>query len=246
MVALGHTVPATNESYSLRYNTPLLATSPICSAGDLFPVPKWAPRSGRGPAYAAWHRAIQQLLAAFGLAASDLAKSVPTLDSYLSQMASPYAGFAEEGDVPIELRRRHRALVESWRAVNTAIYWHVLPSLNLVSIHQLVDERAVDSLSVGNMAHGRGLILWANGKVALDDPNKQLRLRDQLAKFKLGASASRADLLVHAERLYQLWQLVLPNDPASPRSMVGYWLALLDTMATTSPAASRRYRGAAG
>ena len=50
---------------------PFFAISPI-TASQLFPIVKWAPRTGRSADYASWWRNDQQLLHAFGLTAEQL------------------------------------------------------------------------------------------------------------------------------------------------------------------------------
>ena len=68
MVALG-SEPSDGVSSTARY--PFLATSRI-PINALFPIPKWAPRTGRTDAYVEWWRGVVQLASAFGLTEADL------------------------------------------------------------------------------------------------------------------------------------------------------------------------------
>ena len=68
MVALG-SEPSDGVQSTARY--PLLATSRI-PLNALFPIPKWAPRTGRTDAYVEWWRGVVQLASAFGLTEADL------------------------------------------------------------------------------------------------------------------------------------------------------------------------------
>ena len=136
MVSLGNAVPASNTC-SLRAH-PFLASSPICSSELLFRVARWAPRSGRGAKHSAWLRDVRHLLRAFALTEADVEGTIPTLDSFLS-VASPSLVGEPEERVPLSLRQAHRDAVISWRAVNTALYWHVLPHFTYIKPYAFAD-----------------------------------------------------------------------------------------------------------
>ena len=119
---------------SLDLNTaaqyPMLATSALPSQ-RLFPLQKWAPRTGYGDAYEAWWRSVKQLLAAFGLEESDMSELPAAYSPLPSSPASPGArqSVSSSSPPPAGLTRD-----EWWIMVNTAVYWHVLPSLDISGV----------------------------------------------------------------------------------------------------------------
>ena len=48
--------------------------------------------------------------------------------------------------------------LDRWQRVNTAIYWHVVPSLIIDGVHERADLSIVDTLVKGHRAHGRALV----------------------------------------------------------------------------------------
>ena len=114
-----------------------------------------------------WYDAVLKLATAFGLSPTDLtdalsadplsvssfSPSAPGCSPMTAVVAVRSAGGRVTWLAPAELAR--------WQAVNTALYWHVLPSLDLAGPSSLSDQHAVHSLCSGRLADGRGLIRWA-------------------------------------------------------------------------------------
>ena len=71
---------------------------------------------------------------------------------------------------------QYEAALDRWQRVNTAIYWHVVPSLVLTGVHERGDTQIIDSLVKGHRAHGRALVLWALKHADMSDLGVQSRL----------------------------------------------------------------------
>ena len=102
MVADGVSPSAIQLESTAQY--PLIATCAI-PPDRLFPIAKWAPRSGFGEQYEAWWRNVKQLLAAYGLTPADM-EAVPASYSPLptspgAHVTSP-AGFSPPGGMAWE------------------------------------------------------------------------------------------------------------------------------------------------
>ena len=115
-----------------------------------YPIPSWSPRQGRGMAYFKWHDAVLKLAAAFGLTPDELSDELvsDTLDSASSPSTpgySPFRSVVALRSADGALRRLTAEQLDHWKTVNTALYWHVLPSLNLDSAQLLSDMRKVNS-----------------------------------------------------------------------------------------------------
>ena len=136
--------------------TPLLSTMAI-QPQYRFPIPSWAPRSGRTEAYELWLVSIHQLLAAFGLTMEQLHEETPDnplFDDSLVRTKSDHHAARDD----------HAALVaarDAWLLVDTSVYWHVRPSIDVAGPDLQKDTRKLDSLYCGRVAKGRKLLLWA-------------------------------------------------------------------------------------
>ena len=153
-----------------------------------YPITPWAPRSGRGPVYHQWCRDVGRLLAAFSLTWEDIHSDTP-----IASIAKEEAGASTRS------RAANEALqVEQWQRINTALYWHVEPSLLLVGPDKARDERFIDANVVKHLAHGRAIIRWALAFASTDSLEQQTKLSADVgaARLKVGASWSEVDLFV--------------------------------------------------
>lgn len=123
-----------------------------------------------------------------------------------------------------------------YQAVNTAIFWHLLPSLDLSGPHCLHDERFVDSLVLRKLADGQRLCSSGATATFVDASAKSVQkaLRQTVGATVLKPGSTRAHLNVHAEKLFQHWSLIEGHDAIEPVSLVDYWEEFLETL----PAAS--------
>ena len=114
-----------------------------------------------------WYDAVLKLATAFGLSPTDLTDELladPLCVSSFSPSApgcSPMTAVVALRSADGRVQRLAPANLERWQAVNTALYWHILPSLDLAGPSSLSDQHAVHSLCSGRLADGRGLIRWA-------------------------------------------------------------------------------------
>ena len=131
------------------------------------------------------------------------------------------------------MRRLTAEELDHWKSINTALYWHVLPSLNLETAQKLSDVRKVNSFFSGRLADGRALLRWARSFVDASAPELQKRLQRALAERRLSATgATRASLHSHAETLKQIWELIGSNNPDDPMSLRDYWRELVASLPT--------------
>ena len=131
------------------------------------------------------------------------------------------------------LRRLTIAKLDHWKVVNTALYWHVLPSLDLKSAQYLSDKRKVNSFFSGRLADGRALVRWACSFVDASAPELQKQLLRKLTECRLpAAGATRSSLHSHAETLKQVWELLAGHDPDDPVSLRDYWRELMASLPT--------------
>ena len=120
-------------------NTPLLAVAPIPSK-DLFPIPQWRVRDGRGLKYEKWWRAVQSLLNAFDITVERLGEQPPVNPSIATASIITRSKDEEEARAAEEQRSlEHAHALDVWQRYNTAVYWHVLPSLIVDGVHERSD-----------------------------------------------------------------------------------------------------------
>ena len=123
--------------------TPLFAISHI-TATDLFPIQVWQPRAGRDKNLPHWKAGVRQLHAAFGVTESRLARAVEYFSTL--RIVATSTGIDGPGAISIERAAVLDEQLAAWQRINTAIYWHVLPSDDISTAHKLHDQRILNSL----------------------------------------------------------------------------------------------------
>ena len=144
-----------NSPSLMLLQTPLLAVSPIPSK-DLFPIPPWRARDGRGPAYDKWWRAVQSLLNAFDITVDRLGEQPPAIAS--SAQASIITRAKDEEDARAAEEQRsqeHARALDIWQRYNTAVYWHV------------PFYRALSSTACMNAQTSQPSIAWSRANVRM-------------------------------------------------------------------------------
>jgi hypothetical protein len=217
-------VPEANITYATTptATTPLLATS-MMPVHQRYPVTPWAPRTGRTSVYHQWRRDVGRLLASFSLSWEDVQQDAP--------IASIAGIRSETSSVATDEALRTAA----WQRVNTALYWHVAPSLLLVGPDRVRDERFVDANINKHLAHGRAIIRWACSLADTDSLEQQTKLTADVgaARLKVGSTWSEVDVFV--QLLHDKWSRIAINQAA--QSLHGFWRQLLVAM-PTEPAGS--------
>ena len=126
MVALGEAsvLPGTQTAASA---TPFLARTTIPSS-HRFPIPTWAPRSGRGMTFHKWWSAVRKLLAAYGLTPDCVDEEAPSEqcvsfpDGDVPASPASYEEWAPAGACRLTIAER-----DAWIAINTSVYvTHIL------------------------------------------------------------------------------------------------------------------------
>jgi hypothetical protein len=158
MVSVGEPAPRAGLGSNATAHSPLFATSTLL-AKDLFPIEVWCPRSGRDQQYPKWEAGVRRLLYAFGVDEAELRSGMERV-AHLLQGANGISG----GASATRLSAKEAAALDeecaSWQRVNTALFWHVLPSLNVDTEHHLRDTRKIDTLYERKLADGLGP--WRN------------------------------------------------------------------------------------
>ena len=212
MVDRGSSTTFTDSSRHTRQtpDTPYLATLPMPEQ-HRFPIHRWRPRAGRTWDYEQWHVDVTKLYAAFGTTLHQHATSQPVITPgsppHIQQMAALRLG--------------------EWQQINTAIYWHVLPTIDIDGPMYLRDTRIIGKWWLGNRAAGDKLVQWAMEFASVDTIDKQRKLVHAMHTTKLTPTATCHQLTEHMQRLYETWKLVAGNDPERPH---GYYLQLIDTL----------------
>ena len=179
-----------------KHDNPLFTTSSLMH-GRQFPLPKWKPRSGRNMVYLAWEVELAKLLAALGTDTSFIAKAPP-----------PQPDTVRNKD-----RARARDEREHWVAVNTSLFWHVLPSLDISGTSWQRDTDHISTLFDKAQADGAGLITWARTFTDLTSKDAQYKLVDHVRSARLKPQSTRAQLERHAQDLpTRLARSLVPHD----------------------------------
>ena len=192
-------------------------------------------------AYPLWKAGVRRLLGAFGLDPDELHRAMAVYKR-LSSM-SRYADADDDASLalaPTALAEAERldAAATEWQALNTAVFWHVLPSLDLITSPHPADTRKVESLYAAQIADGAGLLDWLDTFVSTAGTRLQRQLKRVVASTALPLPPTRASLSNHAEKLFQGWQLIAGHDPGSPASLLDYWDELLDSIPTAADGAA--------
>ena len=108
-----------------------------------FPIPTWKPRSGRNANHIDWVRAVTQLLSAFGVDWSFIAVAPPRALEWIHNSMDLRSGTINKLS-PEE--KDELDLAVRWQQLNTALYWHIVPSIDLSGASQQCDTRHIDSL----------------------------------------------------------------------------------------------------
>ena len=141
-------LPTSGEEHAIRA-TPFMASSAISNRNLLFPIDRWAPRSGRGMDYQKWMISIGRLGKAFGLPEDWIQEKTPVTPHYDS-LRDPIALRSGEADRAKLLAVEEIGTLERWLALNTALYFHVQPSLNYEGTFFLRDSEHVEGLSTAS------------------------------------------------------------------------------------------------
>ena len=206
---------------------PLLATSAV-PATSLFPIHKLRPRDGLTMDRHKFQRDAAALMAAFGLPPEAINDNAPTIRVSPSSASRNNARGATASDLPsLQSQLGHLA---AWQRVNTALYWHLLPAIDLDGPHYLEDTATVNSFVSGQRASGRKLLRWALGFGDVSSFAAQLALSVALAQARVSATVSLAQLAAHLNKMLQVWRLTAAADPADRGSLVQLWEYVLASL----------------
>ena len=153
-------------------------------ATSLFPIHKLRPRDGLTMGRHKFQRDALALLAAFGLPPEAVNEDAPATHVSPSSASRNTGGGAAAGDVPsLQSQQDH---LTAWQRVNTVLYWHLLPAIDLDGPHHLEDSAIVDSFVSGQRASGRKLLRWALDFGDISSFTAQLALSVALVQVRGG------------------------------------------------------------
>ena len=158
--------------------TPLLSTSAV-PAQLLFPIARWRPRSGLTVQHHHFKRGVVQLFAAFGLAPEAMQEKAPAIRIH------PHSSSEPDGSGGSATVAAQTAALNTWQRINTAMYWHIVPAIDITGPDYLEDLAFIDSFASGQQADARGLLAWVFGFVDLSGFDAQLALSNALGTVKL-------------------------------------------------------------
>ena len=209
---------------------PLLATSAV-PATSLFPIHKLRPRDGLTMGRHKFQRDALALLAAFGLPPEAVNEEPPAIrvsPSSSSSASRNNSVGAAAGDVPsLQAQQDHLA---AWQRVNTALYWHLLPAIDLDGPHYLEDSALVDSFVSGQRASGRKLLRWALDFGDVSSFSAQLALSVAVAQVRVTATVTLSQLAAHLHKVHQVWRLTANADPGDRASLTQLWEYVLTSL----------------
>ena len=139
---------------------------------------------------------------------------------------------ATRGQLQLSTARREAEIknLEHWQRVNTAIYWHLRPSIDIEGPDYLMNLRKIESLYNMDLADGRELARWALRAVDVTSKTLQLKLHRGLLKASLPEGASATQLKAHAQKLLQVWLLLEQSDPNDCASLAELYEYLVLSM----------------
>ena len=219
---------------------PLLATSAV-PASLLFPIHKLQPRDGLTMGRHKFQRDALALLAAFGLPPEAVNEGAPAI--HVSPSSSSHNTRGSTGDPAGDAGESlgsQQARLEAWQRVNTALYWHLLPAIDLDGPHYFEDSASVDSFVSGQRASGRKLLRWALAFGDVSSFPAQLALSVALAHVRVAASVSLAQLAAHLNKVGQVWRLTAAADHGDRSSLAQLWEYVLASLPTSYTDSSGR------
>ena len=208
---------------------PIFATSQL-GPTQAFPIGKWRPRSGLDANYPHWKAGVRRLLAAYNVTEGELFSAMNTCRDLLSGAVS--ISYTDERVALKEAECLDKA-ISAWQAINTAVFWHVLASVDLVSSYSPTDMRVIERLYNKQLADGVELLRYLNRFADTTSSRVQRQLKLSVGGGTLlPAPVTRAKLHHHAELLFQRWQLIKGNDPEVLSSLADYWHELQESLPT--------------
>ena len=85
--------------------------------------------------YVKWELDVALLAAAFGISKEHIVSGVPTLSAYQDMVKHRPGTRTEARAIEVQYVEYRT----KWQVINTAIYWHVRPSLVIDGVHFLAD-----------------------------------------------------------------------------------------------------------
>ena len=178
-------------------------------------MPLWRIRTGRGPAFAHWDDALNDLLPHLGLRRQNIYEEPPS---------SPI------GDtLSAESHNMWKQAVDQYQREGTALFDAVRPSLVLDGPYSMQDLRRVASWKRDGIKDGRSLLRWALQFADQSSLASQMQLVADINASKLSCSANLFELSEHLASLWELWLALTNSDRAKPAS---FFQQLLISMPT--------------
>ena len=197
-------------------NTFTMAVGPVPAALRI-PMVRWKPRDGFNETFVEFQLNLENLFNVHGV--TNFMSSIPPL------VTSPVKR-TKEADARVVAEAKALA---QYQAINTSIYWHVVPALDVSGAARIRDLRKIQSFVSGTLADGKALIEWALGFASLASMDKQAELFITLRNKKLKSSATIEELDKFLHDTLDLWLLLAGSKRSEP---LGYYKQLLVSLPT--------------
>ena len=220
MVTAGGQETSNDKRRLQNSSGPLYAS---CAIPNPFPIPPWDFRTKYSARFEQWWRGVKQLANAFDISEDRIFEDPPLLtDTFVVTRQTGEQAQAAAVE-------KHRLQLLEWQTINTALYWHVLPSLIFSGIYREHDLALADAMVKGAKAHGRGLIKLAYQYSDMSSVRDQTDIQNAIFNSRIQDNATIIQLLEFTQWLYKRWLLLTTSNPAAPLS---FYQALLTAMPT--------------
>ena len=202
----------------------LLPTAPLPHSQQ-FTTTRWRIADGRCKQYLEFESELLKLARMLGITMEQLLNRQPPD----VKAATVVTKSADEPARESELARLELARVH-WLRINTAIYWHVLPMLDLAGDMSSIWGAEVARFVGAGLADGRGLVAWARQHADVSGDEAQHKLRSRVMSARtIDKPMTVVLLLEHCIWLHRTWELLVTSPALGLRNYYSYLVASLPT-----------------
>ena len=135
-----------------------------------------------------------------------------------------------------EVEVRYAEALRQYQDENTKLFYAFAPSISLEGEWQVIDmEHIQESFVRDTVRDGNGLLKWFRAKHDIRAPEKQIRLRADLAATKFDLNMPLTKLLKTMVDALSIWCKIGDNDKNDPVKLNAYYVFVLEKMPTRPP-----------
>ena len=132
-----------------------------------------------------------------------------------------------------ELVQKYNDCLRQYQSENTALFFHVISSLDLAGEWEQHDYDHIDRHFVsGDLRDGNGLLKWFLSFHDISTPARQKSLRLALSKFKISVGYTQKQLLKTLLDYLAVWEKLSGNSRSDPVLLNDYYTRILDLWPT--------------